>query len=528
MQRGLTILDSSLRDGAQSIGISFSIDDKLAIVRLLDNIGVTYIEAGNPSSNPKEVEFFERVKDLRLKHSKICAFSSTRRKNVDVREDNALNRLVNAGTQVCTIFGKSSRFHVLNVLETTLDENLSMIKESCEYVKAHGKELIYDAEHFFDGYKLDRDYALQTLKAAAEGGADLLCLCDTNGGVFPSEVEAIIADVSESIDMPIGVHFHDDSGVAVANSVQGVLAGAEHVQGTFIGFGERCGNANLAVIMGDLQLKLGISCIPEDKMKLLRRTAKGIAAVANIDLPHNMPYVGKYAFAHKAGMHADGVLKVPASFEHIDPELVGNSRRFPTSEISGRSIILEKINMIFPEAEINSLEVAEILTEIKALEQRGYQFEGADASFEILVRRKMKPFKPFFELLYYNINTEYNKSERSGASAIVKIAVGEKIQLMAAEGNGPVHALDLALRKALEVFYPAVGKVKLTDYKVRVLDGQNATASHVRVLITSTDGASTYTTVGVSDDVVAASWKALEDSIEYLLINLSEEENRMA
>lgn len=522
-QNSVTILDSTLRDGAQGIGISFSVEDKLSIVKLLDKLGVAYIEAGNPTSNPKDIEFFERLKEIKLENSKISAFSSTRRKNIDVNEDTSMKSLIAVNTPVCTIFGKSSKFHVENVLETSLEENLKMIEDSCRFVKENGKELIYDAEHFFDGFKEDSTYAIGTLKAATKGGADIICLCDTNGGSFPHEIHEIIEAVKREISAPIGIHTHDDAGLAVASSIEAVLTGAVHVQGTLIGFGERCGNANLSTIIPDLQLKLGISCIPDKKLKLLRRTSKEIAAISNVDISQSLPYIGRYAFAHKAGMHADGVLKNTKSFEHVDPEAVGNTRRFPTSEISGKSIILEKIQMIFPEVKIDSNEAQRVLDEIKRQEQLGYQFEGADASFEILVRRLINPFSHFFELIHYNISTVYSETGFTGASATVKVRVGGKVQLMAAEGNGPVNALDTAIRNALEVFYPYLSKVKLIDYKVRVLESKNATASGVRVLMTSTDGENTYTTVGVSEDVVAASWKALEDSIDYVLVKNSEE-----
>ncbi len=515
--KAVSILDSTLRDGAQGIGISFSIDDRLQILALLDNLGIAYIEAGNPASNPKELEFFKRAEALELKNSKLCAFGSTRRKGIKAEEDASLSALIEANTPVCTIFGKSSRFHVEQVLETTAAENLAMIKESCEFIKSSGKELIYDAEHFFDGFKDDSAYAIETLKAAADGGADIICLCDTNGGAFPDEVSEILARVKCEINLPVGVHFHNDGGVAVANSIEAALAGAAHIQGTFIGFGERCGNANLSAIIPNLQLKLGVSCVPDKKLRLFRQTAEELAAVSNIDLDPSMPYVGKYAFAHKAGMHANGVLKASESFEHIQPRLVGNARWFPASEISGKAVILEKIKTIFPDISISAKEADEILAHVKAQEQSGYQFEGADASFELLVRRKMKPFLSFFELIHYNIHTVYAGGfTLSGAT--VKLKVNGAEELMAAEGNGPVNALDTAIRKGLEVFYPVLSTVKLIDYKVRVLDATDATASRVRVLITSSDGQNTFTTVGVSEDVVAASWKAIEDSIIYLLL----------
>lgn len=514
----VTIFDSTLRDGAQGTGVAFSLEDKLQAVRLLDQIGIQYIEAGNPGSNPKDVEFFQRVAKMTLKNAKLVSFGSTRRKDLRPEEDENLAAILAAQTLCCCVFGKCWKFHVDRVLETSYEENFRMIEESCRFLKSHGREVIFDAEHFFDGWKDDKAFAWEALRAAVRGGADMVCLCDTNGGAFPKDVEKIVKEVVAKLPIPVAVHFHEDCGMATANSVISVMAGASQVQGTLLGFGERCGNANLATIIPDLQVKLGIPCIPQDELMHLTQRARELASIANMDLPAGMPYVGENAFAHKAGMHAAGVLKSPRSFEHVDPYLVGNARRFPASEMSGRAVVLEKVKGIFPTVRLDSQEARSLLGELKELESRGYQFEGADASFQLLVRKRLKPFAPFFELLYYHIYTDYSDGKDRGASATVKVRVGGEIQLMAAEGNGPVNALDQALRKALEVFYPVLSQVKLTDYKVRVLDSKSATAAGVRVLITSTDGEDTFTTVGVSEDVVAASWKALEDSMEYLLL----------
>lgn len=514
----VTIFDSTLRDGAQGTGVAFSLEDKLQAVRLLDQIGIQYIEAGNPGSNPKDVEFFQRVAKMTLKNAKLVSFGSTRRKDLRPEEDENLAAILAAQTLCCCVFGKCWKFHVDRVLETSYEENFRMIEESCRFLKSHGREVIFDAEHFFDGWKDDKAFAWEALRAAVRGGADMVCLCDTNGGAFPKDVEKIVKEVVAKLPIPVAVHFHEDCGMATANSVISVMAGASQVQGTLLGFGERCGNANLATIIPDLQVKLGIPCIPQDELMHLTQRARELASIANMDLPAGMPYVGENAFAHKAGMHAAGVLKSPRSFEHVDPYLVGNARRFPASEMSGRAVVLEKVKGIFPTVRLDSQEARSLLGELKELESRGYQFEGADASFQLLVRKRLKPFAPFFELLYYHIYTDYSDGKDRGASATVKVRVGGEIQLMAAEGNGPVNALDQALRKALEVFYPVLSQVKLTDHKVRVLDSKSATAAGVRVLITSTDGEDTFTTVGVSEDVVAASWKALEDSMEYLLL----------
>ena len=523
----ITIFDSTLRDGAQGTGIVFSLEDKLQAVRLLDQVGVQYVEAGNPGSNPKDEEFFHRVAELPLRHAKLVSFGSTRRKGIRPEEDSNLQAILKANTPCCSVFGKCWKFQVDTVLETTQEENLLMIEESCRFLKSHGREVIFDAEHFFDGWKDDKSYAWEALRAAVRGGADIVCLCDTNGGAFPQEVERVVKEVVGKLTVPVAVHFHEDCGMATANSIVAVQAGASQVQGTLLGFGERCGNANLSTIIPSLQLKLGVPCIPQDEIMHLTQRARELASIANLDLPAWMPYVGENAFAHKAGMHAAGVLKSPRSFEQVDPYLVGNTRRFPASEMSGRAVVLEKIKEVFPDVRVDSQEAKELLQELKELESRGYQFEGADASFQLLVRKRLMPFAPFFQLMYYHIYTDYSDGQDKGASATVKVRVGGEIQLMAAEGNGPVNALDQALRKALEIFYPVLSQVKLTDYKVRVLDSKSATAAGVRVLITSTDGEDTFTTVGVSGDVVAASWKALEDSMEYLLLKATAKQSEL-
>lgn len=514
----ISILDSTLRDGAQGLGVNYSTADKISIIKLLDRLGVDFIEIGNPYSNPRDAQIFQELKKLNLKHAKPVAFGSTRRKDTETPQDKNLQALLSAETEFCTVFGKCSAFQVTSVLETSLIENLHMIEESCRFLRINGRKVIFDAEHFFDGYIENKDYAMKCLRAAVAGGVESICLCDTNGGTFPSIASSILKHVIREIQIPIGVHFHDDCGVAVAASVACVRTGATQIQGTFLGVGERCGNANLSAVIANLQLKFGITCIPQENLKLLTPFAKEMAAIGNVDLPVTMPYVGEGAFAHKAGMHAAAVLKNPRTFEHVDPYLVGNVRQFPTSEISGRSVIFERIHALFPELSGSSKETDEILHEIKRLESKGYQFEGADASFELLVRKQLGKFKSYFSLINYRIYTGVGTNEDYNASATVKVKVGDEIRLMAAEGNGPVNALDQALRKALETFYPRLAQVKLTDYKVRVLDSNDATAASVRVLITSTDGKRLFTTVGVSCDVVDASWKALEDSIEYILM----------
>lgn len=519
MTKSIAIFDSTLRDGAQAESISFSVADKLKIVSTLDELGVSFIEAGNPGSNPKDLEFFKEVKKLNLKSAKLTAFGSTRRRNMKVEEDSNVQSLLEADTPAIAIFGKTWDFHVTEIIKTTLEENLNMIYDTVKFFKEHGKEVIFDAEHFFDGYKNNKEYALSALKKAEEAGADCIALCETNGGAFPDEVYKIVKEVTECVNIEVGIHTHDDTGMGVANSIMAVLAGATHVQGTLVGFGERCGNANLSTIIPNLQVKRGYECIPEEKLVKLTPLARRVAEIANVSLRDNMPYVGKSAFAHKAGMHIDGVTKASNSFEHIPPHAVGNERRFLMSEVAGRSTIIEKIQRIAPMITKDDEVTTQIINRIKDLEHQGYQFEGADGTFELLVRKALGKYKPFFDLEEFKIIGEEPKRAKGvSSSAIIKVRVGNEIEMTAAEGEGPVNALDTALRKALEVFYPDLKEVHLTDYKVRVLDTKSATAAQVRVLIESTDGEDYWSTVGVSTDIIEASWIALVDSIEYKLI----------
>jgi len=519
-QKKIAIFDSTLRDGAQAEGISFSVIDKLRIVETLDAMGIDYIEAGNPGSNPKDLEFFEEVKKLRLSHAKLAAFGSTRRRDIAVADDQNVQSLLLAGTSTVVIFGKTWDLHVTDILRTTPEENLNMIRETVAYFKEHGKEVIFDAEHFFDGYKANAAFALSTIGAAIAGGADTICLCDTNGGIYPDETYAITKEViTDFPDSKFGIHAHDDGGMAVASSVMAVLAGATQVQGTFIGFGERCGNANLSAIIPNLQLKRGYKCVPDDKMAELTQASRKVASIANLQLPDFYPYVGLRAFAHKGGMHIDGVTKNSRTFEHVAPESVGNQRRFLMSEVAGRSLLLSKIQEIDPSVTKDSPVTKEIVDKLKHLEHEGYQFEGAECSFELVIRRHLKKSRSFFKLEQYKIIEESpSKHDSISATATIKITVDGKEEITAAEGDGPVNALDRALRKALEVFYPELENVRLTDFKVRVLDTKAATAAKVRVLIESTDGVDIWSTVGVSSDIIDASWKALVDSIEYKLL----------
>ncbi|WP_129600757.1 citramalate synthase [Anaerophilus nitritogenes] len=515
----ITIFDSTLRDGAQAEDISFSVEDKLKIVKALDEFGVHYIEAGNPSSNPKDLEFFKRLKDVHLKNSKISAFGSTRRRDIPVEKDPHVQSLLNANTNTITIFGKSWDFHVTEIIQTTLNENLKMISETIIYLKSKNKEVFFDAEHFFDGYKNNPEYALKVLQVAIAAGADCVILCDTNGGTFPNEIFEITKIVKEKFKkVSIGIHCHNDCEMAVANSIIAVKAGIEHIQGTFLGFGERCGNANLATIIPCLQLKDHYHCVQNDHLKTLTTTSRFIAEVSNVNLNDQSPFVGKKAFAHKAGMHIDGVAKASHSFEHINPTLVGNERKFLTSEVGGRSTILSKIQKIAPYVTKNSPETEKIMTRLKELEYEGYQFEGAEGTFELIIRKQLGKYTPFFKLENFKIIGEQPYEKGKSATALIKVIVDGKMEITASDGDGPVNALDKALRKALEIFYPELSKVHLTDYKVRVIDSNSATASKVRVLIESTDGLESWSTIGVSKDIIEASWIALVDSIEYKLI----------
>lgn len=512
------VYDSTLRDGTQGEGVSFSVDDKIKIVRALDILGVDYIEAGNPGSNPKDMEFFRRASGMKLSHAKISAFGSTHRVGILPEEDPNLRALLSAETQVVTIFGKAWDLHVHEVLHAHLSDNLEIIRSTIAYLVQMGKEVIFDAEHFYDGAKHNKEYALQVLQTAAEAGAETICLCDTNGAAFPDEIAVMTEEVCQRLKQTkIGVHCHNDTGMAVAGTISGILSGAVHFQGTMNGFGERCGNADLCTIIPNLQLKRGYSCIPSEKLETLKATSRLIYELANLVPDERKPYVGAMAFAHKGGMHIDAVYKNPVTFEHINPEQVGNERRFLMSEMSGRSTVLSAIHKVDKTISRDSEDTKRILSELKRLESEGYQFEAAESSFELLIRKMLDRYTPFFALEQFKVLSVAPNPANESCSAIVKIMVDGKSELTAAEGEGPVNALDKALRKALERFYPEIGKMRLIDFKVRVLDGKNATASRIRVLIESTDGEENWSTVGVSRDILEASWLALVDSVEYML-----------
>jgi 2-isopropylmalate synthase len=518
--RKVEILDTTLRDGAQMEGVSFSVNDKFEVMKNLVSLGVKYIEAGNPGSNPKDREFFARHDSMRtnMGSSRLAAFGSTKRKGVLPAEDTGLKDLLSANTDTIVIFGKCWGLQIKEVLRVTKQENLAMIEETITWLTSQGREVIFDAEHFFEAWSDNSEYAMSCLQAACRGGAVCVCLCDTNGATMPEEISRVTAKVVEGLTgVRIGIHCHNDTGMAVANSIAAVLAGATHVQGTLNGIGERCGNANLATIIANLQLKYGFECIPTEKLELLTPIARTIADIANIIIPNGEPYVGASAFTHKAGMHVDGVKKNPASFEHVDPVSVGNARRFLMSEMAGRAAVLDVIRRVRPDISKDDPEVAGVLQKMKELEHRGYHFEGAEASQELLVCKHLGLYKPFFNLEKIRIASEQPQTGAFSAYTFIKILVDDVEEVTAAEGEGPVNAMDLALKKAMQVFYPELTHVRLTDFKVRVLNA-DATASSVRTLIESTDGQLVWRTVGVSTDILEASWQALVDSLEYKLM----------
>lgn len=514
----ITIYDTTLRDGSQTEGIAFTLNDKLKITEKLDELGVHYIEGGWPGSNPKDKAYFTEVKKKKLKHAVLAAFGSTRRAKIKPSEDINLRELVRSQTQTITIFGKTWDMHVTDVIKTSLDENLKMIAESVDYLKNKKKEVFYDAEHFFDGYKRNPAYALKTILAAQEAKADVIILCDTNGGTLPSEVKSIILEIKNKISVPLGIHTHDDLGMGVANSIAAVEAGCVHIQGTFNGLGERCGNADLCTMIGILHTKMNRKSIPEKNISKLMETSYFISEVSNFKLADNAAFVGHSAFAHKGGVHIDAMLKNPLAYEHIDPAIVGNHRRFVTSELAGKMPIVLKARQMDVTLDKKSPEAKKLLKDLQDKEHSGYQFEAADASFELFVKRSLKKYKPFFKLEGFKTSSEKRFDGRIFAEASIRVSVDGESKFSASEGNGPVDALDKALRNALKKFYPRLEEMHLTDYKVRVLDTQAGTAAKVRVLIESQDNTDSWTTVGVHENIIEASWEALTDSIEYKLL----------
>jgi 2-isopropylmalate synthase len=512
------IYDTTLRDGSQREGVSLSVADKIKIAQKLDDFGISYIEGGWPGSNPKDIEFFRRAKKVKFKHARLCAFGSTRRPGINPAEDSNIRALVEAGTDTVTIFGKSWDFHVRDALKTSLKENLEMIRESVEYLKGRNLQVFFDAEHFFDGYKANPEYALAAVEAASRGGADVIILCDTNGGLMPWELTPILNAVKEKIKTPLGIHTHNDAGMASANSLLAVKEGIIQIHGTINGYGERCGNANLCTIIPNLNLKMGIETVTPDQLKGLTKLSRFIAELANIAPSEQQPYVGYNAFTHKGGIHIDAVSKMPATYEHAEPSLVGNKRRILVSELGGRSTISMKTNQNIIKLDKDKPETASLLQRIKEMEHYGYQFEGAEGSFELLILKMMKAYQPLFQLEGFRMIIEKREDGHMYSEATIKVRVGDVQVHTAAEGNGPVNALDNALRKALEDIYPALKKMKLTDFKVRVIDGVDGTGAQVRVFIETRDEEKTWGTVGVSPNVIEASWIALVDSLEYGLL----------
>ncbi|MGO4107210.1 citramalate synthase [Paenibacillus sp. YAF4_2] len=518
MTTPITIFDTTLRDGTQGEGISLSADDKLKIAQKLDALGVHYIEGGNPGSNSKDIEFFQRIKSMNIQ-AKITAFGSTRRKFSLAEQDSSLVRIAESGVPAATLVGKSWDFHVHTALQTTLEENLAMVYDSIAYLKHKGMEALFDAEHFFDGYKNNPEYAVAVLRKAQEAGADWLVLCDTNGGTLPGEVSDIVSRIRRELTAPIGIHTHNDCELAVANSLAAIQAGARQVQGTINGYGERCGNANLCSIIPNLQVKMGYDVLPEDKLRTLTGTARYISEIANVNMPVGQAYVGNAAFAHKGGIHVSAIMKDSKTYEHIQPELVGNKQRILVSELAGQSNIISKAQSLGLDINTNNDQTKAIMDHIKELEHQGYQFEAADASLELLLRRAFGETVEVFKVESFKVLMENAKGQMN-SEAIVKLNVDGQQVYTAAEGNGPVNALDNALRKALVQFYPKIEEIHLSDYKVRVFDEKDATAAKVRVLVESSNVENTWSTVGVSSNVIEASWEALVDSIRYALLNM--------
>ncbi len=521
----ISTFDTTLRDGTQGESVSFSADDKLAIAQRLDELGIDYIEGGWPGSNPRDKEFFLRAASLDLKHAKLTAFGSTRFAKNPVQEDRNVLALVEAGTPAVSIFGKTWDLHVKRALGITEEENLKLISETVKYLKDRGREVIYDAEHFFDGYFANADYALRTLESAKNAGADVLCLCDTNGGTLTGRLVEAFAEVRRRFDGILGIHTHNDSGVAVANAIAAVEAGATHVQGCLNGYGERCGNANLASVIANLELKLGHTTIGPEKLATLSSACRFIAEIANLPLPNDQPFVGKSAFAHKGGVHVSAVLKDSATYEHVPPETVGNRQRVLVSDLSGRGNVIYKLKQHGLAERLEEDARRELLERIKQMEFEGYELEAAEGTFELLVREALHPGLKFFEVDRYEVSARTSGAGPSRTTATVTLRAQDGVHSATADGHGPFNALHLCLRKCLSKLYPQIADVRLTDYKVRVLDSHQGTAAKVRVLIEWSDHRKSWTTAGVSDNIIEASWKALVDAIRLELIRLTEKDD---
>src|SRR4051812_9323395 len=524
--RRIEIYDTTLRDGTQGEGFNLSLQDKLLIAQKLDDLGVDYIEGGFPLSNPKDVAFFRDVRELRLKHAKIAAFGMTRRRGMRAEEDPGMRALIEAETPVVTIVGKSSEYHATKVLGVSVEENLKMIGDSVRFVRSAGRQLVYDAEHFFDAFKANPDYAISTLLAAQEAGASVLCLCDTNGGTMPEQVAAAVERVKRETSARVGIHTHNDCGLAVANALAAIRAGADHAQGTINGVGERCGNMDLLPLAANLRLKYGLDCLQSDSLRHLTETSRYVYETANLNPPGGQPYVGPSAFAHKGGMHVHAVQKDAATYEHVAPESVGNSRKVLVSELSGQSNIAAKAGKKF-DIESDKATLRKVLERVQDLENEGYHFEAAEASFELLLRKEIGRYKRFWELDHYRVVILKTDGKEAISEATVKIHSGGKVEHRVAEGDGPVAALDGALRLALRSHHPAIAQVHLTDYKVRVINSKDETAAKVRVVIECRRDRGNGTkelfgTIGVSTNVIDASWQALVDAYEYHLIQADE------
>lgn len=515
----IKLFDTTLRDGSQAAGISFTVEDKLKIARALDNLGIHYIEGGWPGSNPKDENFFNQARKIKFINSKIVAFGSTRHKAKKASQDSNLAALVRSNVKVACIFGKSWDLHVVHALRASLEDNLEMISDSVAYLKSRGMEVIYDAEHFFDGFKNKKEYALATLKAAVKAGASNVTLCDTNGGMMPDDIRQIVSNVRKQIpDIPLGIHNHNDSECAVANSVVAVQEGCTLVQGTINGLGERCGNANLCSIIPALQLKMGYKCLSSKKLILITEISRYIDEIANIMPNDRQPYVGRNAFAHKAGIHVSAVARHSSTYEHMDPVTVGNERRILVSELSGRSNVAFKSKELSLDTEKDPEAMSKIIDIVKKYENQGYQFEDADGSFALLTRKALDDYKPLFTLKSFRVSVEKDDSGQMISEATIKLDVKGKEEHTVAEGDGPVNALDNSLRKALEKFYPSIKDISLCDFKVRVINAGAGTAAKVRVLIESKDSHSSWGTTGVSENIIEASWQALVDAVEYKIL----------
>ncbi|MCL2334852.1 MAG: citramalate synthase [Endomicrobia bacterium] len=523
--KNILIFDTTLRDGSQGAGVSFTVEDKLKIAKALDAFGVAYIEGGWPGSNPKDELFFAQAKKLGFKNAKLTAFSSTRKKGCKASEDKSLCAITASGASAACIFGKTWDLHVQYALKTTNEENLNMISDSVKFLKSKKLEVVYDAEHFFDGFRSNKAYALETIRAAVNAGADIVCLCETNGGMLPSDVREIVRETLDKFPgVKFGIHAHNDSGCAVANTITAVEEGCVMVHGTINGIGERCGNANLCTIIPDLQIKRGLTCVPQKNLLKITELSRYVDEIANLVPNDSKPYVGRNAFAHKAGIHVSAIERLSKTYEHVDPSVVGNERRILVSDLAGKSNVVSKAGEMAAGLDVSPEKVKKIIDTLKDMENKGYQYEDADGSFLLLTKKALDAFKPFFTLKSYRVAVEKDSNGCIVSEATVKLDINGKEEHTVAEGDGPVNALDNCLRKALIKYYPQIKEIFLTDFKVRVVNTNANTAARVRVLIESSDNAKTWGTVGVNENIIDASWQALSDSVEYKLLKAGKKE----